>query len=95
MPTDRIRALGVVAIASLFCELDRDRAGAWPIAGVLAAMSAPLYWFTAARPLSDMTGLAAAVAIQALTIASSTRGDTPTWTSQSSCASSRSISPSI
>jgi len=61
-------ALGVLAIAALFRELDVDRPGAWSTAAVLVAVSAPLYWFTAARPLSDMTGLAAAVGIQALTI---------------------------
>ena len=55
-------ALGILAIAALFRRLS-------PSASVLAtavAAAAPLYWFTAARPLSDMAGLAAAVAIQAL-----------------------------
>src|SRR5207247_173849 len=34
--------------------------------------TAPLYWFTAARPLSDMPGLAAALAVQALTLTAAT-----------------------
>lgn len=68
-------ALGVLAMAALFRELDRDRsAGAWTTAAVLTAASAPLYWFTAVRPLSDMTGLAAAVGIQAMTLSAVTSG---------------------
>jgi hypothetical protein len=35
-------------------------------------MTAPLYWFTAARPLSDMAGLAAAIGVQVLTLAART-----------------------
>jgi hypothetical protein len=34
----------------------------------LAVMLSPLFWFTALRPLSDMTGLAAAVGAQALIV---------------------------
>jgi hypothetical protein len=37
------------------------------IAATLLTAASPLYWFTAARPLSDMAGLASAVAVQALT----------------------------
>src|SRR5439155_23872318 len=36
------------------------------------AVTSPLYWFTAARPLSDMTGLVAAVAVQAITLSATT-----------------------
>jgi hypothetical protein len=60
--------LGVLAIAAFFRELDRHRSSVWPLAATVTAVGAPLYWFTAARPLSDMTGLAAAVGIQALTM---------------------------
>src|SRR6185436_19495395 len=42
------------------------------LAAVALAVTAPLYWFTAVRPLSDMPGLAAAVAAQAGTIAAAT-----------------------
>jgi hypothetical protein len=43
---------------------------AWWAMGI--AIAAPLYWFTALRPLSDMTGLAAAVAAQALVLSALT-----------------------
>jgi hypothetical protein len=64
-------ALGVVAIAWLFSLLDRRDWRAW-LPGTLIAMTAPIYWFTAVRPLSDMTGLAAAIGIQALTLSART-----------------------
>ena len=35
-------------------------------------MTAPLFWFTAVRPLSDSSGLAAALAVQAMTLAAAT-----------------------
>jgi len=35
-------------------------------------MTAPLYWFTAGRPMSDVTGLTAAVAVQAMTLGATT-----------------------
>ena len=37
-------------------------------------MTAPLYWLTAARPLSDVAGLAAAVAVQAMTLGARSAG---------------------
>lgn len=40
-----------------------DRRAAW---ATLIVVASPLFWFTAMRPLSDMTGLAAAIAAQAL-----------------------------
>jgi hypothetical protein len=69
-------ALGVLALAWLFRQLaGGDRHAAWPIAATLTAISSPLYWVTSARPLSDAMGLAAAAAVQALTLAvSSDRG---------------------
>ncbi len=62
-------ALGVVAIAALYRRLDGADMGAWWSASAVAlAMTSPLYWFTAARPLSDASGLAAALAVQAMTL---------------------------
>lgn len=55
-------ALGILAIGALV-----RRVGGGFVAVILAAAT-PLYWFTANRPLSDMTGLAAAVAVQALIV---------------------------
>lgn len=37
----------------------------WAIAAALGTTAAPLYWFTSARPLTDIPGLVAGVAIQA------------------------------
>ncbi len=42
-----------------------DRRAAW---ATVIAVTSPLFWFTALRPLSDMTGLAAAVAAQAMIV---------------------------
>lgn len=64
-------ALGVLAIAALFRRLDPDRSGGWCFAATALAAAAPLYWFSAVRPLSDATGLAAALAIQASALAAS------------------------
>lgn len=58
---------GAAALPMLFLffgALERRERLAW-WATVVAAVS-PLYWFTALRPLSDMTGFACAVAAQAL-----------------------------
>ena len=63
-------ALGIVAIAALFVRLDEDARVS--LAGAALAMATPLYWFTANRPLSDMTGLATAVAVQALILSART-----------------------
>ena len=69
-------ALGVIALGLLFCQFDAPRVpGVWWIAAIVVTMTAPLYWFTAARPLSDVAGLAAALAVQAMTLrAESGRG---------------------
>ena len=62
-------ALGVLAIAALFRRLGGETTKPrWTIAAVAVAMTTPLYWFTAVRPLSDMSGLAAALAVQAMTL---------------------------
>ena len=60
--------LGVFAIAAFVRRLN---GGALAVA---LAIATPLYWFNANRPLSDMTGLAAAVAVQALILAAATPG---------------------
>jgi hypothetical protein len=66
-------ALGILAMGALFRRLDdNSRRSAWPIAAVAVAMTSPLYWFSAVRPLSDMAGLAAALAIQAMTLSATT-----------------------
>jgi hypothetical protein len=69
-------ALGVLAAAALFRRIDGGAAPAnWSLAAVVVTMTTPLYWFTAVRPLSDSIGLAAAIGVQALTLAaSSARG---------------------
>jgi len=66
-------ALGAVAMAALFGRLPGVGRSTWvPVA---LGLTSPLYWFTAARPLSDMPGLAAALAVQALTLSvATTRG---------------------
>jgi hypothetical protein len=58
-------ALLVPVLYGLFRQLD-PRLGWW---AALATTCSPLVWFTAARPLSDMAGLAAALAAQVLCIA--------------------------
>ena len=66
-------ALGVVALAALFRRFDGEGTLArWSVAAAGVAITTPLYWFTAARPLSDSSGLAAAVAVQAMTLGART-----------------------
>lgn len=68
-------AAGVAACVVLFSALDRDRDDStftW-LAAALVAVS-PLYWFTAARPLSDMTGLGASLGVQALIVSNPSIG---------------------
>jgi hypothetical protein len=62
-------SLGVIAIGALFRRLDASLPARWLVAATALAIACPLYWFTAARPLSDMAGLAAAIAVQAATLA--------------------------
>jgi hypothetical protein len=66
-------ALGVLAIAALFRRLwDNPSDGPWAVASTLLAVTSPLYWFTAERPLSDMVGLALAIAVQVMTLGART-----------------------
>jgi hypothetical protein len=60
--------VGIVALALLFTALERTRDPRRWLPPALIAMTAPLYWFTAVRPLSDMAGLAAVLAVQVATI---------------------------
>ncbi|HWF83515.1 MAG TPA: hypothetical protein VG222_01640, partial [Vicinamibacterales bacterium] len=64
-------ALAVFALVALFRRLDGEP-GLPAYAATVVTITSPLYWFTAARPLSDTTGLAAALGVQALTLAAST-----------------------
>jgi hypothetical protein len=67
--------LGIVALVWLFERLSDDDRELWPaIAAAAIAISAPLYWVMAARPLSDTIGLVAAVAVQAMTLTATTDG---------------------
>jgi hypothetical protein len=76
-------ALGVFGCLALFRALSRGRLkpdGAHALKtdatsewlAVLVATTCPLYWITAARPLSDAAGLAAALALQALIVTAPT-----------------------
>ena len=63
---------GVFALMKLFAALDRDRPeGPFTWMAVLTVAATPLFWLTAARPLSDMTGLAASLGVQALLLTAS------------------------
>ncbi len=64
-------ALGVVALGAFFTRIDRGLPRPWAMAAVLLTVTSPLYWFTAVRPLSDMPGLAASIAVQAFTLSAS------------------------
>lgn len=62
-------AFAIVALMSLFGTLDEDRSDqtlTWMAVGLVAVN--PLFWLTAARPLSDVAGLAAALGVQALVV---------------------------
>lgn len=64
-------ALSVFALFALFRRIDAQaHVAAW--LGLALCVTAPLYWFTAARPLSDTAGLAAALGVQALTVSVTT-----------------------
>lgn len=64
---------GVYACMALFEAIDRRRLDdprTW--LAVLLVAASPLYWITAARPLSDTVGLAAALGVQALLVSAPT-----------------------
>jgi hypothetical protein len=64
-------ALGVLAVAALARRIFPGEPE-WSFAAAAVAVTSPLYWFTAARPLSDVPGLAAAIGVQVLTLAATT-----------------------
>lgn len=57
-------SLGLLGVFVFFSALD-SVGGSRALAATALTAAAPLYWLTASRPLSDATGLAAAVAVQA------------------------------
>ncbi len=66
-------ALSILALVVLFSGLTTGSSGSAardvPITAAVLAATAPLFWVTAVRPLSDVTGLAAALGVQAITLA--------------------------
>jgi hypothetical protein len=68
-------ALGAFAFLALFRQFEpRGSPHAWPLAAAALTVTSPLYWLTAARPLSDVTGLVASTAVQALVLSAASRG---------------------
>jgi hypothetical protein len=69
--------LGALGLFAFYRRVDGERREGERWVSVLAALlavTAPLYWLTASRPLSDMTGLAAAIGVQALVLDVRRRG---------------------
>jgi hypothetical protein len=67
--------VAVFALLALYAQLDRDRPRAsmtW--LAVIVTLLGPLFWLTAERPLSDVVGLTAALAVQAAILAAPTPG---------------------
>lgn len=58
-------AAAALALVAFFRLLDPP-APLTPLLAALVAISSPLFWITAARPLSDVFGLAAALAVQVM-----------------------------
>jgi len=64
-----ILALVLFALFEAFVSVRPGSTSRWlPLCATLVVLMSPLFWFTALRPLSDMTGLAAAVGAQALIV---------------------------
>lgn len=62
-------ALAVFGILAVFRAWPSAQGDMWvSVVGTALAITSPLFWMTAVRPLSDMLGLALAVAGQALTL---------------------------
>jgi hypothetical protein len=57
-------ALAAFALVSFFVCLERD--GARALAATILTLASPLFWFTAARPMSDVPGFASALVSIAL-----------------------------
>lgn len=66
--------LAVFAVLALFRAWPSARGDDWvAIVGTALTITSPLFWMTAVRPLSDMLGLAFAVAVQALILRAENR----------------------
>lgn len=66
-------SLAVLGIAALLRRLSSESHDGWrATVGMAFSVTAPLFWVTAARPLSDMSGLASTLAAQVLTLRAST-----------------------
>lgn len=65
-------AIGVFTFRQLFRAIDPDDRRA--VAAAALTVTCPLFWFTAMRPMSDVSGLVAASAAQALTATAIRRG---------------------
>jgi hypothetical protein len=63
-------SLGALVICGMFARIAADRD--WWREAALLAVTSPLYWLTAARPLSDTTGLTVALVAQALILGART-----------------------
>lgn len=62
-------ALAVVAMLKVFQAWTDLTAPPWvPMGATVLASTSPLFWMTAARPLSDMMGLAASLGVQAMAL---------------------------
>ena len=59
-------ALGFLAVLALYRALDEGADDFSTLVAALLAVTSPLYWVTAARPLSDLFGLAVVIAVQVL-----------------------------
>jgi len=60
-------AIAAIAIVALYRRIFQSD-GTWALAAGAVAATSPLFWLTASRPLSDMTGLAAAIGVQVATL---------------------------
>lgn len=64
-------ALGALAAFALFQRIDERWPPGLACAAMAVAMTSPIYWFTAARPLGDAAGLSAALFAQSGLLAAS------------------------
>jgi hypothetical protein len=72
-------ALAAFALVELMRQIDpTPQAIRQAVLATLLTLTAPMYWFSANRPLSDMVGLAAALAVQ-LAIVSAPTGTRIAW----------------
>ena len=64
--------LAVFALVAFFESLSAHRQGRTPgyvaLLAALLVVTSPLFWVTATRPLSDVAGLAVALAVQAVAV---------------------------